>query len=50
MATSYHKNPGAWRDTEFDVVAKHPWDSDKLHLEMGQNPHDPVRDGDFAGG
>jgi hypothetical protein len=33
-----------------EVVAAHPWDGDTLHLQMGQNPYDPVRDGDFAGG
>ena len=44
------KTPGLGVTLNMDVVAKHPWDGDKLHLEMGQNPYDPVRDGDFAGG
>ena len=44
------KAPGLGVTLNMDVVAKHPWDGDKLHLEMGQNPYDPVRHGDFAGG
>jgi L-alanine-DL-glutamate epimerase-like enolase superfamily enzyme len=44
------KTPGLGVTLNMDIVAKHPWDSDKLHLEMGQNPYDPVCNGDFAGG
>ncbi len=32
------------------VVAAHPLDGDQLHLEMGQDPYDPVRDRLFQGG
>jgi L-alanine-DL-glutamate epimerase-like enolase superfamily enzyme len=32
------------------VVAAHPLDGDQLHLEMGQDPYDPVRDRLFPGG
>ena len=44
------KTPGLGVKLNMDVVAKHPWDGDKLHLEMGQSSYDPVRDVDFAGG
>ena len=42
--------PGLGVSLNMDVVTANLWDGDQLHLEMGQNPHDPVRDGDFAGG
>ena len=32
------------------VVAAHPLDGDQLHLEMGQDPYDPIRDRLFQGG
>ena len=32
------------------VVAAHPLDGDQLHLEMGQDPYDPIRDRLFRGG
>ena len=32
------------------VVKAHPWDGNQLHLEMGQDPYDPVRDRLFPGG
>ena len=32
------------------VVAAHPWTGDKLHLEMGSDPHDPRRAKLFGGG
>ena len=32
------------------VVAAHPLDGNQLHLEMGQDPYDPVRDRLFPGG
>jgi len=44
------KTPGLGVTLNMDVVAKHPWDGEKLHLEMGQNSYDPVLDGNFAGG
>jgi L-alanine-DL-glutamate epimerase-like enolase superfamily enzyme len=44
------KTPGLGVELNRDTVAKHPWNGDQLHLEMGQNPYDPIRDGDFAGG
>ena len=43
-------SPGLGVALNMEVVAAHPWDGDALHLQMGQNPYDPVRDGDFAGG
>ena len=42
--------PGLGVSLNMDVVTANLWDGDQLHLEMGQNPYDPVRDGDFAGG
>ncbi len=33
-----------------DVARAHPYDSDRLHLEMGDEPYDPRRHGRFAGG
>jgi len=32
------------------VVAAHPWTGDKLHLEMGSDPHDPRQAKLFGGG
>ena len=43
-------SPGLGVELNMEVVAAHPWDGDTLHLQMGQNPYDSVRDGDFAGG
>ena len=43
-------SPGLGVALNMEVVAANPWDGDALHLQMGQNPYDPVRDGDFAGG
>ena len=43
-------SPGLGVALNMEVVAAHPWDGDTLHLQMGQNPYDPVRDSDFAGG
>jgi galactonate dehydratase len=43
-------SPGLGVALNMEVVAAHPWGGDTLHLQMGQNPYDPVRDGDFAGG
>jgi L-alanine-DL-glutamate epimerase-like enolase superfamily enzyme len=43
-------SPGLGVALNMEVVAAHPWDGDTLHLQMGQNPYDSVRDGDFAGG
>ena len=42
--------PGLGVSLNMDVVTMNLWDGDQLHLEMGQSPHDPVRNGDFAGG
>ena len=38
MAISLPPKTGLGVTLNMDVVAKHPWDGDKLHLEMGQNP------------
>ena len=43
-------SPGLGVALNMEVVAAHPWDGDTLHLQMGQNPDDPGRDGDFASG
>ena len=43
-------SPGLGVALNMEVVAAHPWNDDTLHLQMGQNPYDTVRDGDFAGG
>ena len=32
------------------VVEAHPWGGNQLHLEMGRDPYDPVRDRLFPGG
>ena len=42
--------PGLGVELNDDVVAAHPWQGDRLHLEMGNAPHDPRRHGLFAGG
>ena len=42
--------PGLGVELNDDVVAAHPWQGDRLHLEMGDAPHDPRRHGPFAGG
>ena len=42
--------PGLGVELNDDVVAAHPWHGDRLHLEMGDAPHDPQRHGPFAGG
>ena len=42
--------PGLGVELDDDVVAAHPWHGDRLHLEMGDAPHDPQRHGPFAGG
>ena len=42
--------PGLGVSLNMDIVTANLWEGDQLHLEMGQNPYDPVRDGDFAGG
>ena len=42
--------PGLGVELNDDVVAAHPWRGDRLHLEMGNAPHDPRRHGPFAGG
>ena len=42
--------PGLGVELDDDVVAAHPWQGDRLHLEMGDAPHDPKRHGLFGGG
>ena len=42
--------PGLGISLNMDVVTAHLWDGDQLHLQMGQNPYDPDRDVNFAGG
>jgi len=42
--------PGLGVELDDDVVAAHPWQGDRLHLEMGDTPHDPKRHGLFGGG
>ena len=42
--------PGLGVELNDDVVAAHPWQGDRLHLEMGAAPHDPQRHSPFAGG
>ena len=42
--------PGLGVELNDDVVAANPWQGDRLHLEMGDAPHDPRRHGPFAGG
>ena len=42
--------PGLGVELDDDVVAAHPWRGDRLHLEMGDAPHDPKRHGLFGGG
>ena len=42
--------PGLGVELDDDVVAAHPRQGDRLHLEMGDAPHDPRRHGPFAGG
>ena len=42
--------PGLGVELDEDVIAAHPWSGDSLHLQMGQEPYDPVRDGLFPGG
>ena len=42
--------PGLGVELDDDVVAAHPWQGDRLHLEMGDAPYDPRRHGPFAGG
>jgi hypothetical protein len=44
------KTPGLGVELNEDVVRAHPWTGDALHLEMGANPYDPVRDRLFPGG
>ncbi len=43
------KTPGLGVELNMEVVAKHPWNGTKLHLEMGQNPYDPSQDIEFTG-
>ena len=42
--------PGLGIELDDAVVAAHPWTGDRLHLEMGSEPHDPKRHGPFGGG
>jgi galactonate dehydratase len=42
--------PGLGIELDDSVVAAHPWHGDRLHLEMGDTPHDPKRHGLFGGG
>ena len=42
--------PGLGVELDDAVVAAHPWTGDRLHLEMGDAPHDPTRHGLFGGG
>ena len=42
--------PGLGVELDDDVVAAHPWQGDRLHLEMGDALHDPKRHGLFGGG
>jgi len=42
--------PGLGVELNEEVARAHPYDGDKLHLEMGQTPFDPARNKDFAGG
>ena len=42
--------PGLGVELDEDVIAAHPWSGDSLHLQMGQEPYDPVRDRLFPGG
>ena len=42
--------PGLGIELNDDVVAAHPWNGDRLHLEMGGHPYDPRRAKLFGGG
>lgn len=42
--------PGLGVELNEDVARAHPYEGDALHLEMGANPYDPVRDRLFPGG
>ena len=44
------RTPGLGVELNMNIVNKYPWDGDELHLQMGQKPYDPDRDGAFAGG
>jgi L-alanine-DL-glutamate epimerase-like enolase superfamily enzyme len=44
------KTPGLGVELNEDVARAHPYEGDALHLEMGANPYDPVRDRLFPGG
>ena len=44
------KAPGIGVQLNMEVVNNNRWDGHKLHLQMGQNPYDPDRDKNFAGG
>jgi len=42
--------PGLGVELDDSVVAAHPWTGNRLHLEMGDAPHDPKRHDFFGGG
>jgi len=42
--------PGLGIELDDSVIAAHPWTGNELHLQMGQDPYDPVRDRLFPGG
>jgi galactonate dehydratase len=44
------KTPGLGVELNEVVARAHPYTGDALHLEMGANPYDPVRDRLFPGG
>jgi len=43
-------SPGLGVELDEDVARAHPYNGERLHLEMGAEPYDPVRHGKFAGG
>ncbi len=42
--------PGLGADINEDFIRAHPYQGDKLHLEMQATPHDPRRPSEFGGG
>ena len=42
--------PGIGVELDEEVARAHPYEGDRLHLEMGDRPYDPARDQLFAGG
>ena len=42
--------PGLGIELDEDVARAHPYTGERLHLEMGSEPYNPMRHGKFAGG